>query len=50
MSGSQAKRVALKPGGTLSGGNRFSVAGPVRGGSWAARAIQQAARRSLFIL
>src|SRR4051812_27974186 len=31
-SGSQAKRVALNPGGTLSAGNRFSVSGPVRGG------------------
>src|SRR5579864_3681075 len=37
MSGSQAKRVALKPGGTLSGGKRFSVCGPVRGGSAAPR-------------
>src|SRR5687767_11472929 len=29
MSGSQAKSVALKPGGSFSGGKRFSVAGPV---------------------
>jgi hypothetical protein len=32
MSGSQANRLALNPGGTLSGGKRFSVAGPVCGG------------------
>src|SRR4051794_41375442 len=31
--GSQANRVALKPGGTFSGGNRFSDSGPGRGGS-----------------
>src|SRR5262245_38757552 len=37
MSGSQANRVALKPAGTLSGGNRFSVAGPVRGARSPAR-------------
>src|SRR5262245_25974486 len=33
MSGSHANSVALNPGGTLSGGNRFSVCGPVFGGS-----------------
>src|SRR5262245_21644749 len=32
MSGSQANRVALNPSGSLSGGNRFSVSGPVCGG------------------
>ncbi len=32
ISGSQANSVALKPGGTFSGGKRFSVAGPVDGG------------------
>src|SRR6185369_12800981 len=35
--GSHAKRVALNCGGTLIGGNRFSVSGPVRTASWAAR-------------
>src|SRR5262245_39316049 len=35
ISGSQAKSVALKPAGTFSGGNRFSVCGPVRAGSCA---------------
>src|SRR5262245_38794273 len=33
MSGSHAKSVALKPAGTFSGGKRFSVGGPTRGGS-----------------
>src|SRR5579871_2756775 len=33
MSGSQANSVALNPAGTFSGGKRFSVCGPVRGGS-----------------
>src|SRR5262245_53180371 len=33
ISGSQAKSVTLKPGGTFNGGNRFSVCGPVFGGS-----------------
>ena len=32
MSGSQANSVALNPAGTFSGGKRFSVSGPVRGG------------------
>src|SRR5882762_9608120 len=46
MSGSQAKSVALKPGGTLSGGKRFSVAGPVSGcgsapGRPASRRVEQ---------
>src|SRR5262249_5669301 len=31
---SQAKRVALKPAGSCSDGKRFSVCGPVFGGSW----------------
>src|SRR5262245_55444162 len=33
MNGSQAKSVALNPGGSLSGGKRFSVRGPVWGPS-----------------
>src|SRR5262245_21599300 len=33
MNGSQAKSVALNPGGSFSGGNRFSVAGPTTGSS-----------------
>src|SRR5688572_12448079 len=33
ISGSQAKSVALNPGGRRSGGKRFSVAGPVFAGS-----------------
>src|SRR6516165_2097315 len=37
MSGSQANSVALKPAGTFRGGKRFSVCGPVRGGSPPAR-------------
>src|ERR1700722_11896640 len=37
MSGSQANSVALKPGGTFSGGKRFSVAGPVGAGAPASR-------------
>src|SRR5947199_10725924 len=36
ISGSHAKSVALNCGGTFRGGNRFSVSGPVRAGSWAA--------------
>src|SRR5262245_41809845 len=36
ISGSHAKSVALNCGGTLSGGKRFSVSGPVRTGSGAA--------------
>src|SRR5437899_484866 len=36
ISGSHAKSVALNCGGTFSAGNRFSVSGPVRVGSWAA--------------
>src|SRR5438477_6235527 len=31
MNGSQANSVALNPGGSLRGGKRFSVRGPVRG-------------------
>src|SRR5207247_171929 len=45
MSGSQANSVALKPAGTLSGGKRFSVRGPVRGGSSPRRAATQLARK-----
>src|ERR1043165_1331888 len=35
ISGSQARSVALNSGGTLRGGNRFSVSGPVVPDAWA---------------
>src|SRR4051794_22787700 len=41
--GAHAKSVARNPGGTLSGGNRDSVSGPVRGG--ASPALARAANR-----
>src|SRR5262245_54982986 len=53
MRGSQANRVALKPGASFRGGNRFSVAGPVCGGlavpreTTQARAAQQTAAGSV---
>jgi len=42
INGSQAKRVALNCAGTVSGGNRFSVSGPVRAGSWGAAGTSNA--------
>ena len=45
-SGSQANSVALNPGGTFSGGKRFSVSGPVFGGSFPARGSQARATRA----
>src|SRR5438046_1105674 len=42
ISGSQANSVALKPGGTFSGGKRFSVAGPGRGAAPAPQERTQA--------
>src|SRR5262245_34773975 len=48
MRGSQAKSVALKFGGTLIGGNRFFVSGPVRTASLAAaRQARDATNRSV---
>src|SRR6266542_3585286 len=46
INGSQAKSVALNPGGILRGGNRISVSRPVRIDSWAAarRAPSRAAK------
>src|SRR6185295_14946485 len=47
--GSHAKSVALNCGGTLIGGNRFSVSGPVRTASWAdARLTRVATNRSIL--
>src|SRR2546428_794907 len=48
ISGSQAKSVALNCGGTLRGGKRLSVSGPIRAASWpAARQTRDAMNRSV---
>src|SRR5205809_1113222 len=47
--GSHAKSMALNCGGTLIGGNRFSVSGPVRTASWAvARQTRDATNSSVL--
>src|SRR6516165_10356363 len=50
ISGSQAKSVALKPGGTLRGGKRFSVSGPLFGGSWTAPSRTRLAKAQRIML